>query len=184
MELIIISKNKIKLMLTSEDMAAYQGNTREMLREIITDAHEKCGLIPYCGKILVTMYQSREGGCELFVTGLEEQTTVMKMNSAEEKTLTEYKRYVFRDRHVIYSFSSLDCMLKCCLGLLQMNYDGSSAAYVDKTKQRYYLALDCETYIAGENLGSLCPNQIYYYINEHCDIICADGAAEVLGKLA
>lgn len=184
MELIIISESKIKLMLTPEDMAAYSGNTREVFREIMHDAHEKCGCSPMEGRVFVQMYPSREGGCELFVTRLDERAGDMTMRAGEERTLTEFRRYGFRERHIIYSFESMQYLLSCCLGLWQMGYTGASAAYIDRDRRTYYLLLDCETNIAGEHFGILCPSQTYYYINEHCDVICPDRAAETLGRLA
>ena len=75
-------------------------------------------------------------------------------------------------------------LLGCCLGLLQVGYTGTSAAFVDRGRYNYYLMLDNETHIATENMGSLCPGYTYYYINEHCDVMCGDNAAEKLGRLA
>ncbi|MBP3377540.1 MAG: adaptor protein MecA [Clostridia bacterium] len=183
MELIIISESKFKLMLTSSDMASYTGNTKEMLREIINDVQTKCGYSPISGRVFVQMYPSKEGGCELFVTKLEHHNNI-SMRGGEERTLAEYKKYIPQERRIIYSFETMSYLLGCCLGLSQIGYTGTSAAYVDRSRQNYYLMLDSETHIASENMGSLCPGYTYYYINEHCDVICSDGAAEILGKLA
>lgn len=186
MELIIISESKIKLMLTPADMALYTGTTKEMLRGIMHDAREKCGFRAADGRIFIQMYPSKEGGCELFVTKLDEHRNGMFMQAGEERTLTEYRKYIYRARasHVIYSFEEMRYLLGCCRGLSGMGYSGSSRAYRDPDKNRYYLKLDCETPVAGENFGSLCPSRTFYYINEHCDVICAENAVEKLGKLA
>lgn len=190
MELIIISESKIKLMLTPADMALYTGNTKEVLREIMNDVRRKCGFSEGCsaldGRIFVQMYTSREGGCELFVTKLDENRRDVLMRAGEERTLTEYRKYIYRERgsYIIYSFEEISYLLGCCLGLYRMGYTGSSRAYRDPDRKRYYLKLDCETPVAGENFGSLCPSRIYYYINEHCDVICAENAVEKLGRLA
>lgn len=193
MELIIISESKFKLMLTPADMASYTGNTKEVLRGIMNDVRDKCGfacgssrdIFGGDGRIFVQMYPSREGGCELFVTKLEEHRRNMSMQAGEERTLTEYRKYIYRDRgsHIVYSFEEMRYLLSCCLGLYRMGYGGSSRAYRDPDKQKFYLKLDCETPVAGENFGSLCPSRVYYYINEHCDVICAENAVEKLGKL-
>lgn len=189
MELIIISESRIKLMLTPDDMASYTGNTREVLREIMHDASRKCGCHPMEGRVFVQMYPSREGGCELFVTRLEDRRLSARMADAfmrggEERTLTEFRRCGFRERHIIYSFETMQDLLNCCLGLWQMGYSGASAAYADRGRRVYFLLLDQETVIAGEHFGTLCPSQTYYYISEHCDVICPDQAAEKLGRLA
>ncbi|MBE6616733.1 MAG: adaptor protein MecA [Ruminococcaceae bacterium] len=183
MELIVISDSKFKLMLTSSDMASYTGNTKEILREIINDAQTKCGYAPISGRVFIQMYPSREGGCELFVTKLEHHDNI-KMHRGEERALAEYKKYIPKEKRIIYSFDEMSYLLGCCYGLWQTGYLGASTAYVDRDRHNYYLMLDNETHIAGENMGSLCPGYTYYYINEHCDVICGEQAAEKLGRLA
>ncbi len=190
MELIIISESKIKLMLTSHDMEEYgtDENTGHVVRSIMSDVKRKYGYSGMDGRIFVQMYLSREGGCEMFVTKLDERTQDVGrifMEAGEERTMTELKRYMFggRGHHVIYSFDAMEYMLKTCLGLHKSGYVGESLAYVDRFRRMYYLLLNRETHIAGENLGSLCPSRTYYYINEHCDMLCED-AVGVLGRLA
>ncbi len=189
MELIIIDDSRIKLMLTAEDMAAYriaagESGTKEALKGIIKDAREKCGYsgIGMKGRIYVEMYPSKKGGCELFVTKLAERENGTNMKTGNEGILAEYRKYIFRGR-VIYSFESMAHLLRACLGLMKNGYIGESTAYHDETKRTYYLIIEHESYIAGENLGSLCQSSIYYYINEHCRMICSE-AVPTLGKLA
>ncbi|MGN1345566.1 MAG: hypothetical protein ACI4V1_02170 [Eubacteriales bacterium] len=187
MELIIIDESRIKLMLTAEDMAAYRTavgevGTKEALRGILRDAREKCGCRGMRGRIYIEMYPSKTGGCELFVTKLAERESGTSMKSGNDGVLAEYRKYIFRGR-VIYSFDAMPHLLDTCLGLMKIGYAGESSAYHDEVKRRYYLILDCESHIAGENLGSLCQSSAYYYINEHCRRICTDAVA-TLGKLA
>ncbi len=187
MELIIIDESRIKLMLTPEDMAIYRGvaeeaGTREVLRGIMKDAREKCGYSGMKGRIYIQMYPSKEGGCELFVTKLAERENRVNMKAGNEGILAEYRKYIFRGR-VIYSFDSMTDLLGTCLGLMKTGYCGESAAYFDEAKRTYYLVIECESHIAGENLGSLCQSSAYYYINEHCTKICSDAVSK-LGQLA
>ncbi len=184
MELIHISKTKVKLMLSPSDMAHYSGETGAVLREIVSDACVAWGIEKPCGRIFVEMFRSREGGCELFITGLGEYAS--RLHTGEERTITEYKRYLYRDRksHVIYAFDCLGYVLSCCQGLLFGGYSGISAVYRDPSGLRYFLKLEKETPVPGENFGSLCPSNIYYYITEHCDVVCGEEAVEKLGKLA
>lgn len=189
MELIVISESKIKLMLTEDDMSMYSGNTKDVLRSIMEDVRTKCGCSEMKGRIFIQMYPSRGGGCEMFVTKLNEHTSknsLVCMRTGEEKVLAEYRKYIYSERgkFIIYSFEDMEYLLKCCRDLTRMNYSGGSTAYVDKSKRIYYLILDNETHIAGENLGRLCPSREYYYINEHCDVICQSKAVELLGRFA
>ena len=165
MELIIISESKIKLMLTRDDMECYHGTTKEMLKEIMEDVKQKCGCAGLEGRIFVQMYPSKSGGCELFVTRLED------------------RKYIFQERgsHIIYAFGAMNHLLGTCGGLSRLGYSGSSHAYHDSSTGKYYLLLECETHIAVEHFGSLCPSKLFYYINEHCDLFCRD-AVEKLAK--
>ena len=82
MELIIIGENRLKIMLTGEDMARYElsepcaeslgARARRALRSIVADAHAKIGFDTDRERLLVQLYTSRGGGCEIFVTKLEE----------------------------------------------------------------------------------------------------------------
>ena len=84
MELILIDQTKLKIMLTAPDMQHYaldtsrlegisctDTHTREVFRHIFHDAEEKTGFHTEGEKILVQMYTSKCGGCEIFVTKLE-----------------------------------------------------------------------------------------------------------------
>lgn len=182
MELIIISESRIKLMLTGDDMTLYRGNTKEMLRRIMEDARKKCGCGAMQGRIFVQMYPSRGGGCELFVTKLENRRETV-MGTGEDRVLTDYRKYIFQERgsHIIYAFESMNHLLGACGGLAKLGYSGSSPAYHDISTGKYYLLLECETHIATEFFGKLCPCRMLCYINEHCDLFCRN-AVEKLAK--
>ncbi len=80
MELIVIDQNKLKIMLTAPDMNHYDlraermngadAETRRAFRHIFDDAREQIGFETEGERILVQLYTSRSGGCEIFVTKL------------------------------------------------------------------------------------------------------------------
>ncbi len=82
MELIVISQSKLKIMLTPPDMQRYElsaeqmdcadEQTRRAFRHIFEDARDRIGFETAGQKLLVQLYTSREGGCEIFVTKLGE----------------------------------------------------------------------------------------------------------------
>ncbi len=201
MELIVINEKKFKLMLDRNDMEAYRkkGSGKEVLREIINDVRVKCGYAGIDGRIFVQMYSSSDGSCELFVTRLNnretnasdteirsskrekleninfnDRTGNIHMHSGEEKILTEYRKNIYGNRksHVVYSFENMEYLLMTCRRLKEAGYTASSTSYADKEKGGYYLILENETPIPGENFGTLCQSSSYYYINEHCNLIC------------
>lgn len=195
MELIVIDDRRIKLMLTAEDMEIYRVGeleSKELIRGIMLDACRKCGYAGEAmrGRIYVEMYPSKSGGCEMFVTKLAERNSDKGkdrgsggiMKSVNENVIAEYRKYVFRGR-VIYSFDSMKPLLLACRGLAKSGYIGESTAYRDDEKGAYYLVIEHESPIVSENLGTLCKSSVYYYINEHCRMLCTDAAA-ILGNLA
>jgi len=183
MELIVISDSKIKLMLTRDDMDHYRGATKDILRGIMEDVRRQCGCTMMNGRIYVQMYPSRSGGCELFVTKLENRNESGDAEPGEDRVLTDYRKYIFQERgsHIIYGFDSMNNLLGTCAKLSELGYSGSSLAYYDRARRKYYLLLECETHIAVEYFGNLCPSRLYCYINEHCDLFCQD-AVEKLAK--
>ena len=191
MELIVISESRIKLMLTKEDMDSYKGDTHRVLSRIMEDVRGKCGCGNMNGRLYIQMYQSRSGGCEMFVTKLRENTCgtdEYSMKTLNEKYTPERDRLTAEEKYscAVYSFGDIENLLSCCRQVGGMRYGGESAAYVDTdgAKKIYYLILEYETCIAGENFGKLCPGQIRYYINEHCAPFCLKNAVEKLGSLA
>ncbi len=81
MELIVISKSKLKIMLTEPDMQHYQlkascincadAHTHEAFRHIIDDARGESGFDTEGKRLFIQLYTSKEGGCEIFVTKLD-----------------------------------------------------------------------------------------------------------------
>ncbi len=195
MELIIISESKIKLMLTEADMSSYNGSTKEILSGIMDDVRNKCGLTGMNGRIFIQMYPSKGGGCEMFVTklsdlnktaSLDQSGEVLCLRSGEEKVVTEYRKYIYgeRGKYIIYAFDEMGYLLSCCRDLSRFGHNGVSSAYADRGRGKFYLLLDRETHLAGENFGKLCQSREFYYINEHCDMICENDAVYVLGRFA
>ena len=182
MELIVINESQIKLTLSGDELLRYRGSTGEVLRGIMGDAEREYGLAPMAGRIYVQMYPSRTGGCELFVTRLRDLASLPAPGA--ERTVTEYRPAILPGRRVAYAFGRMDCLLGCCAALCRLGYPGSSAAYVDPSRRTYYLLLDRENPAPGEHLGSLCSSETFFYINEHCDALCVENAAEKLGPLA
>lgn len=80
MELIVISESKLKIMLSAPDMAHYNlqtirtcgtdANTRAAFRKIFEDARTEIGFDTQGERLFIQLYDSLEGGCEIFVTKL------------------------------------------------------------------------------------------------------------------
>ena len=74
MELILISNSKLKIMLSAEDMKKYNIECdggcalRQGFKPVLERAHDDCGFDIESGRLLVQVFPSRGGGCEMFVT--------------------------------------------------------------------------------------------------------------------
>lgn len=189
MELIMINETQLKVMLAPgemDDLSIQDGQeTRRVLRSILQKAKSSCGFDATHSRVYVQMYPSRRGGCELFVTKMEKREEP-RMRTGGERTITEYRKYEPEKRyysgHIIYGFRELSQLLSTCACLRASGYNGISSAWQDPSGG-FYLSLDRETYFAGEHFGKLCPSSMYYYINEHCRLLCPD-AVPILGELA
>lgn len=101
MELIVISDRKLKIMLTEPDMAKYELqpntadygdlHTRAALRHIFEDAQAEIGFETQGERLFVQLYTSRNGGCEIFVTKLEECGMDFSSYSEDEKNGREHR---------------------------------------------------------------------------------------------
>lgn len=80
MELIVISESKLKIMLSAPDMEHYNlqtlrrygtdADTRAAFRKIFEDARTEIGFDTQGERLFIQLYDSLEGGCEIFVTKL------------------------------------------------------------------------------------------------------------------
>ena len=94
MELLVISKSKLKIMLTVPDMIKYDltapqteslsVHDREALRHLFRDAKAEIGFDTEGARLFVQLYSSREGGCEIFVTKLPEDKSAMPVWEREQ----------------------------------------------------------------------------------------------------
>lgn len=101
MELIVINQSKLKIMLTLPDMQRYElapghldcadAQTRRSFRRIFDDARMQTGFDTAGERLLVQLYTSRTGGCEIFVTKLG-----LREDEEDPLTLTEPEQALLR----------------------------------------------------------------------------------------
>ena len=78
LELIRISGDKIKISLTKEDLKEYritvekmdysEKQTKEIFRKLLSEAKNKTGFDAGKARVFIHIYQSSDGGCEIFVS--------------------------------------------------------------------------------------------------------------------
>ena len=124
MELILISKSKLKIMLSADDMKTYNiecdGDTafRRGFRPVLERARRDCGFESEGGRLLVQIFPSRGGGCEMFITRVAPDN--------ERETVRRRERCVM-------IFPGAGELVSVCALLQSRGYCGESSAFSFKT---------------------------------------------------
>ncbi len=197
LELIMINSEKIKIMLTREDMTKYNihmyslGHTgsaiKEAFGEVLSDIKARTGFDTLSSKTILQVYPSRDGGCEVYITRLNKdskQKSNEKYDSARAQTSITIKRWFEK---VIFSFERLTDTIDACRILKTTGYNKSSSLYLYKST--YFLFLETEIKPKGrhDELTPLCDfgkrlddKITEAYIFEHGDVLIRENAVEAL----
>ena len=176
MELILISNSKLKIMLSAEDMKKYniecdgESALKRGFKPVLEMAHNDCGFDIESGRLLVQVFPSRGGGCEMFVTRVA-------LSSGERES----------DASVCI-FDSIQSMISLCRILYSRGLGKNSAAYAlpegafalvlpefDRDER-----LPLEAAVINEFGFRRDCEKIEGYIKEHARIIFADNAVASL----
>ena len=210
MELILISRNKLKVMLTAEDMSAYSlscdsidydnTQTRRAFWSILDSAKHQTGFDAAGNRVFIQVFPSKGGGCELFVTKLAREVHEehpLSTNAGEDENRCRVKLYA-RGSHSLslpseeeirelYGFRKLEDMLTACGLLMRSGYDGEGSAYYSGERACYFLSLPERE----EGYPWLCEYGVRYdnprllpALDEHCACLCREGAVAALARLS
>ena len=176
MEMIKISRDKLKVMMTSHDMEKYELdidkmsyddiNTRTSIGKILEKAKQICGFESVGNKMLIKIFPSRDGGCEIFVSAIN-----------SEKSLNE------NDSDKIYSFATMKELIKCCYLMSKICYSGESSVYSCATNGNCYLVFNGQlSDVVGEFADKYSNKQFAYKYKEHLVPIIEGDAVHMLAK--
>lgn len=205
MEFIRINDEKLKIMLSRDDLEEFDvradeldysnTETKRMFWDILGRAKRNVGFSCDGMRILVQLYSSRDGGCEMFVSKLGKKTDEYITNDEYEPELhckTLYKRDGEDARKGAFGFDLMEHLISVCRRLFDIGYSGSSSAYIGDDRRFYlflddldatgYFVIDEYSFIAEygthENIEALT-----HYLGEHGRMICNTDAVETLGAL-
>ena len=202
MEYILISESKLKIICEAEDLAAVDlcaesleysdGDTRKFLEDILEYAKQNLGFETKQHRILVQLYPSSDGGCEIFIHRLG----LLEKSSQPEGTATQKPiKSPPKKSEKIFFFYELSHLLEVCKRLSLKEYEGKSSAFYIAQKG-YFLSLEvsCELdeykifildeysflteYGEPESASFKTP-----YLKEYAKCICPSRAVETLGKI-
>ncbi len=215
MELIRINDKKLKIMLTSSDMKSYAldvqklsggtEETRQAFRHLLHDAGIDGGFEPGNDKIYIQYYPSREGGCEMFITRLDQVADPSDtVGTPAQSARKSAKQEIRPGRQLAFRFDSLFSLLLACRALdsVLSSFAGrvTSSVYRDDRddraeKDQFYLLISAAAHgdraeplalsrILSEFGHKLSHQDVKLYLDEHGEPLCLKNAIETLGRLA
>ncbi|MBQ9086100.1 MAG: adaptor protein MecA [Clostridia bacterium] len=200
MDFLKINENKLKITLTAEDLEEWDMDaeeldygspqTRALLQDLLRRADLAVGFPTERARVLVQLYSSRDGSCEMFVSRIG-------VASAEEGGSSPLLHCKPSHRSAggvagAFGFDRLEWLLCVCRRLRGIGYGRNSAVYRGDDR-RYYLFLE-----GLDPLGYLNPDEYSFiseygsvesvsamrqFLREHGTPICTENAVERLGLL-
>ena len=194
MELILISQDNLKVMLSENDLQKYNIEsdeldyskllTRNILKSILNEAKTLTGFDTEGQRYFIQVFTSPHGGCELFITKGEEENFMTET----EKTTPQK---VVRSYSSLYSFDSFPTLVRACRRLYESGCVADAVTYRDICG-KYYLSLSHKTLSPYTRLDKFTFLQEYgkretgdsfnMYIEEYGTLICKN-SIEILGVL-
>lgn len=201
MEYIIINDSKLKVILDKEDFDTLDISVEELdytnpdaksaFENIFEHAKEELGFDTSGYRILLQLFPSKDGGCELFITKLG------KLSSQKEEELRAFKQPKKETDSIkkAYSFDSLSSLLSVCKILSSNKNAPESSAFFDKDG-KWYLLLSIDGDFDEDELRIISDltfiteygsrenaNSLSLYLGEYGKEICEKNAIETLGKI-
>lgn len=211
MEIILISESKLKVMLTSEDLADFSlcaesldyanTETKRMFWDILGRAKQSVGFDTDGHRVLVQLFPSRDGGCEMFISRLgavcrsegtqENPDEAVSIISPGKGSAHTTRPRTHTKTVSAFGFDTMERMITVCRRLSSLSYEGESEAYLGDDQRCYlflsdmdvssYLPLDEYSFIGEygtpENVSAL-----RHFVGEHARPICREGAVTCLAR--
>ena len=197
MECIRISDSKIKLTLGPDEVEKYDfepvkngeerranGSFLSGFRRILRDVRRDTGFDAGGKRVLVRYFYGKDGGCEMYITKLRDVSRGEGVKNLNGAYLWGGSTSLPRDEQsekLVFRFSDLSSLVRCCRILRRLGFSGASEAYADRPRSVFYLALPCE-HPAVPEFGVPCRKGSYYFVLEHFERFSSD-AVERLGRL-
>jgi negative regulator of genetic competence, sporulation and motility len=181
----------------TEDLDYANTETKRMLWDILNTAKREVRFNTDGQRVLLQLFPSRDGGCEIFVCKLGALPLEDAEHPAEllAEPILHCKRGArssHADRTGAFRFERLDSLLTVCHRLFTIGYGGKSSAFVSDDKYYYllldgmdttgYLPVDEFSFIReyGTSESTECTR---HFLSEHGRAICEERAVDILGAL-
>lgn len=185
METILISKNKLKIILDKTDILKYASGNEDAsltvensIREILDTASNSVGFTFQSSECIAELFMSKDGGCEIYVTKAEEND----MFFTEDNTICPNHINTPETVPYIFKFKNLENLLSFCKEVTRKK-DLNADIYYDEEYDIFYVKTLSEILQAFEFGGILCHDAEKYYIEEHCRTV-GNGSLKFLADFA
>ncbi len=188
----MISPTKLKIMLSAEDMKKLElddGPCADIsgkagFRSLMREARDRCGFDAVGDRVFVQYYPEKHGGCEMFVTKLDDEKRGETRARRKRQTTNLFSASTDKptEEYIVYGFEDIKGLIVTCKCLAAAGYSGTGKAYITSEKcRKYCLVLDKENFFACENGGVLLGTAYKYFLDEHRTLFCPD-AIDKLGQ--
>ncbi len=190
MDFLLIGESKIKIVLDRTEAEEYSlagqkadissHNARRVFWRILDMARSRVGFDPAGDKVLIQLYPTGEGGCEIFVTKLG----ILSDSSARLVSRSDRVTLLSRGRG-IYAFESLEDLTSAVRAVSALSGDSPPGSDVYTDGRCYYLAIE-EYGKGGEPIEYPCileygislPPDSFVYICEHAKCLTEGNGVE------
>ena len=210
MEFILINENKMKIVMSAQEMKRYELdenefhlsliNTRKILSQILHNSPTKTGFenTHPNEKILLQLYPEKHGGCELYVTKLtienndnNKEDNSVAVNEGHLLPISDKNTQKEKKPLLCYCFEELSDIIILCRALNERNFKCRSSLYFGDD-DKYYMIFS-NMGLEERSVSSLAMisefgeltnaehSNLWFY--ERGKSICEDSAIEILSEL-
>lgn len=192
MEIIVISEFKLKIMLEKEDLSQFEisadeldysnTETKRMFWDILNRVKHETGFDTDGQRVLVQLYPSKDGGCEMFVTKIGtlqgEEASAQKSYKEDTPIIQNKRRRKSQSQRktlITFGFDKTEWLMCVCRRLSSIGYTGESSAYISDDGRSYLMLSDLDT-------SGLVPLDEYSFISEYGTYENTDSVKCFLGE--
>ena len=190
MELKLVNENKLKIVLTNEDMTSLDitceemdydnTGTKRIFWDILDKAKHQIGFDAGADKLFVQVYPDKNGGCLMYVT-----KDAQKGNPYTYEKKFKSKLYTgIKKKRVLYMFDNSESLIDACEKLNLAGFTGKSDIFAGDG--RYYLYIEDNREQPLEFVGEygvLINNPLFgFYLDEHTKKIVSSNAVRVFSE--
>lgn len=181
MELIPINKQKLKIILSCDDMLSFDitsteldyssEKTRKALMCILEKAKNETGFDADDERLYIEVFPSLDGGCEMFLT----KRSRLPYESESKSKLHFKRKYTPSNGHInskgtyIARSENIEDIISLCIRLKDESFNGKSSLYT--IDGRYILKLEFKS---SYPQFSPCGDKSFLFICDYCDIKSED----------